>query len=328
MSKNIYRKKGSRVWYFRVSVGGRELRESLRTADRPLAEQRARKRLEELNRASWGDERRAWIAAVEAWADEAEASLRPQTIRRYGASLAAIGDLLEPLWLDEVTKPVLARIAARPGVTNATRRRDLTAVSVVLKAAEDRGWLESAPTYSRRSIRERRDPIVLPEAGEVARLCAMLSPMLARLVRTLELTGLRLEEAGGLVWQQVDRNRKVLQLTHTKTGRPRAVPLSDAALGTILGTPRHLACPFVFWHGQEAPRRYGDLSGYLYDLRKKVGVAWRIHDLRHLFAVRYLREGGSIYHLQQILGHTTIRTTEVYLDHLTPDEQVRAKGIA
>jgi integrase/recombinase XerD len=52
---------------------------------------------------------------------------------------------------------------------------------------------------------------------------------------------------------------------------------------------------------------------------------FRFHDLRHRFAVDYLRDGGNIYDLQKILGHASIKTTEIYLDYLTPDEQEAAK---
>jgi integrase/recombinase XerD len=41
--------------------------------------------------------------------------------------------------------------------------------------------------------------------------------------------------------------------------------------------------------------------------------------------VDYLRRGGSIYRLQQILGHKSIKTTEDYLVYLTPEEAERAK---
>lgn len=50
-----------------------------------------------------------------------------------------------------------------------------------------------------------------------------------------------------------------------------------------------------------------------------------LDDLRHRFAVDYPRAGGSIYDLQQILGHTSIKTTEVYLAYLTPEEAAAAK---
>jgi integrase/recombinase XerD len=58
---------------------------------------------------------------------------------------------------------------------------------------------------------------------------------------------------------------------------------------------------------------------------KKDFVRFRFHDLRHLFAVHYLRDGGSIYAPQGILGHTSIKTTEIYLAYLTSNQQQGAR---
>jgi integrase/recombinase XerD len=57
---------------------------------------------------------------------------------------------------------------------------------------------------------------------------------------------------------------------------------------------------------------------------------FRFHDLRHLHAVRWLKDGRSIYDLQDRLGHTSVKTTEVYTSPqaglLTADEVRRAKA--
>jgi len=55
------------------------------------------------------------------------------------------------------------------------------------------------------------------------------------------------------------------------------------------------------------------------------GGICRCHHLRHRFAVEYLRAGGNIYQLQKILGHSSIKTTEIYLNYLTPDEAFQAQ---
>jgi site-specific recombinase XerD len=45
----------------------------------------------------------------------------------------------------------------------------------------------------------------------------------------------------------------------------------------------------------------------------------------HLFAVEMLRGGASIYRVSQHLGHTSVKTTEIYLAHLTPEEVERSR---
>ena len=49
------------------------------------------------------------------------------------------------------------------------------------------------------------------------------------------------------------------------------------------------------------------------------------YDLRHLYAVETLRAGTSIYRVSQQLGHTSVKTTEIYLAHLTPEEADRVR---
>lgn len=56
-------------------------------------------------------------------------------------------------------------------------------------------------------------------------------------------------------------------------------------------------------------------------LKKKSGVE-RLHPhlLRHTFATRYLENGGSIYNLKELLGHTTLKQTQAYL-HLAQNRR-------
>lgn len=320
MPSNLYRRGG--IWYCRFVVGGDEIRRSLQTRDRRQAEARAAKLRDELNRRKWGDERHTWMAAVGRWFEEAGRHSKPGTIERYRTSFQACRDLLHAMHLDEIDRTSLRRIASRAGVTNATRKRDLTAVSAVLRAAVGWGWLDSNPVrdFDRSTLRHREPVMVLPADAEVERLIRALPPMLGRMVRLLVETGLRLEEAASLRWPQVDLTRRAVQLGDTKTGKPRAVPLTDLAVSTLSGTPRRMGCDWVFWHGQQQPDRYHNLASQLLGRKKALGMIWRVHDLRHLFAVRYLRGGGSIYTLKEILGHGSVLVTERYLSHLTPEE--------
>jgi integrase len=55
---------------------------------------------------------------------------------------------------------------------------------------------------------------------------------------------------------------------------------------------------------------------------------FRFHDLRHWHAVQWLKQGRSIYDLKERLGHTSVKTTEPYLEFLTPEEKRGAMGFA
>jgi len=62
-------------------------------------------------------------------------------------------------------------------------------------------------------------------------------------------------------------------------------------------------------------------------LRAKIlDVDVNFHTLRHTFASHYVMRGGSLVKLQAILGHASIRTTQVYA-HLAPDHLSGATSI-
>ncbi len=60
--------------------------------------------------------------------------------------------------------------------------------------------------------------------------------------------------------------------------------------------------------------------------RAEVQKIFRFHDLRHTFASHFMMNGGNIYDLQKILGHTSLEMTQRYA-HLAPEQLVRASNV-
>lgn len=331
---NLIKRNG--VWYARKEIRGRDIRRSLRTSSRAEAKRRLTTVLKQLDHfAFYGENRHHWKDAVVEWAKSGP-EIAPGTMKRYLVSLRQLDGILSPLHIDEINLRTIAAIARRPGASNATRRRDITAVSVVLRWCVSQNWREDNPAaiWDRSVIKERRDPITLPEPYDIDCVVAAAPGNFANLIRFAQHTGMREEECASLERRQIDLRRNAVALSKTKTNRLRSVPLDERAIGTMAGTPAHLSTPYVFWHGQGS--RYSNVASRFAQITrnavtraraagKPVPRRFRFHDLRHWYAVDYLRRGGSIYDLQQILGHASIKTTEIYLAYLTPDEKAGAK---
>ncbi len=322
--KNLY-KRGS-VWWARVQVAKRDVRRSLQTSSRSEALKRLKAVLEDAQHIRfYGEARQRWHNAVLEWNKDARESLSANSLKRYLVSLKQVADIIGDVYVDEIDTRTISRIARRSGVSNATRKRDLTAVSGVLRWCAAHGWREDNParTWDRSVVRERRDPIVLPDPGDIDQVVAIAPGNFAALIRFAQYTGLRQEEAASLTRPQIRAG--AIQLTVTKTIRPRAVTLDERAAGTLMGTLPYAGSAFVFWHG--AGDRYRNVSSRFRVFVKRAGVRpFRFHDLRHWYAVDYLRRGGSIYTLQQLLGHKSIKTTEIYLGYVTPEEADASKS--
>jgi integrase/recombinase XerD len=143
-------------------------------------------------------------------------------------------------------------------------------------------------------------------------------------------TGLRISECLGLSQEDIDFDNLILRVKG-KGGKHRLVPFtlelrkhlfrylerlainarSNLAFGTARGTPltpRNLQRDF-----KEVCRKAG-----------VVGVRTSPHTFRHSFAVGYLRAGGNLFYLSKILGHTSVKTTERYLQSLGIEDLQKA----
>jgi integrase/recombinase XerD len=104
----------------------------------------------------------------------------------------------------------------------------------------------------------------------------------------------------------------------------------------ISALPAYDDCPLLFWHSAgESYKNFASQFAAIVSRTAEWARAnsvdfrpFRFRDLRHLHAVSWLKDGRSIYVLQRRLGHASIKTTEIYCDFLTPEEDLIAKGLA
>lgn len=331
---NLYKRAG--VFWLRATIRGVEHRESLRTRDLKTARRLRDARIEEITAARWRGERaRTWLDAVAEWAEHVAGDLAPTTAARYADSLEKVKPHLQRYDIDKIDGRAIAELIAarKKEVSAATVRRDLTAVSRVLEFAESMEWREGNPTLSkRRLLKERRDPIELPQDASIAAVVAAASRAFGALIVAARLTGCRQNELVTAEARSFNRAAGTLEVIG-KGNKRRVIPLSPAATAHIAAQPVAIGSKLIFC--RERGGMFEQAASDFTHLRRAVAERaakekrefkpFRFHDLRHLYAVEYLRGGGNIYDLSKILGHTSVKTTEIYLEFLTPEEADRAK---
>jgi integrase/recombinase XerD len=279
----------------------------------------------------------------------------PLTAKRYAVSLRqlepfALGKFVDEVNTKETVKTIVDKRRAA-GVSTATIRRDLSAGSNVIEFLE---CDENHFLARLKKLKERRDPIVLPDIAHIQRVMARASGRIPEITAAAVKTGLRQNELVTAERSKLDHARRQLTV-RGKGNKVRVIDLDyDGAYDTLRAIPAKLGCRWLFWHGQGEP--YRNLSSNFaaivraefvaaYDayhgtngktrpdleelLEAEGGPDWAdigfrtftFHDLRHYFAVKWLKSGRSIYDLQGRLGHASIKTTEIYLKFLTAEEK-------
>ena len=177
-------------------------------------------------------------------------------------------------------------------------------------------------------------PVVLSKS-EMWRLLS--APVLLKhkiLIGLLYGCGLRCFEARNVRIKDLDFDRRMLHVVSGKGSKDRYVPLSEHL---IRGLKTYLAAERpVDWLFNGQPQ--GDRSGGDFDSRysqrgvqwavseaaKKAGIAKDVcvHTLRHTYATHLLEDGTDIMTLKDLLGHTCIDTTLVYL-HIAQSGRIK-----
>lgn len=137
-------------------------------------------------------------------------------------------------------------------------------------------------------------------------------------------TGVRLNEAASLKVEDIDLMEKVVRVILGKGGKDRVVPIGEKACEFVEKYLKEVR-PLFLRKKEEEPRAIWltkggtALSSILIQANfrhygKTAGVPERAnpHAFRHAFATHLLRHGADIHAVSKMLGHTNLRTTQLY----------------
>ena len=274
-----------------------------------------------------------------------ERGASPNTLSAYRNDLEQLSEFLHPLntipdehtaW-DEVTEQTISEYVLYLhglGYSETTRARKIASTKSLFGFLVDEGTLEGNPTINVSAPKIGRS---LPKAlsvEEVDRLLAapgeVHTPEAVRDQAMLELiyaSGMRVSELLSLEIEDVSVESGTVRCLG-KGGKERVVPIHSKAIESVrfymaevrpeLQGSKSANALFLNRRGNRLTRQgfWLILKGYC----QRSGLNSKVtpHTLRHSFATHLLHGGAPLRHVQELLGHASINTTQVYT-HLTSD---------
>ena len=275
-------------------------------------------------------------------------NMADHTVRAYRTDLLNLFTHLDRLGIDSMDKVDLRALRSwlakqhTVGHARTTLQRRAAAARVFFAWAHETGQVTTDPAANLRSPKTTR---VLPPTLERATAAQMLDeavttaretggPAAARDVAILEVlysTGIRVSELCSLDVNDLDRERRVIRV-FGKGSKERTVPLGAPAIRAVDA-----------WLANARSQLMTDQSGqamFIGDRGKRIDprVVRRIvhrslkmtegapdlgpHGLRHAMATHLLEGGADLRSVQEILGHASLATTQIYT-HVT-NERLRS----
>ncbi|MGC4378967.1 tyrosine-type recombinase/integrase [Fictibacillus sp. Mic-4] len=231
------------------------------------------------------------------------------------------------------------------GLSPVTVNIRMNAIRAIFNRLESEGIIEDNPVKPIRKLKTDEQKVGALTEEQLKRLfaqidkgsfagyrdyCAML---------TMLKCGLRINEINALEIDDVDFDNNVIMLpgSKNKNRKNRAVPLSPKVaveLRQLIKETQEYFGPgikTVFVNNVGEPlnedlirkrmNKYGNDAGLKGECR------FSPHNLRHTFAVRFLKNGGDIRTLARIMGHSDISTTQVYLNYSDDDVMSQYKKV-
>lgn len=221
---------------------------------------------------------------------------------------------------------------ARQGYKPGTANRHLALVKHLFNLACKWDFIEKNPAkgvtpFANPNTKER-----YLSTTETSRLLLAIqqspAPVSPDIILFLLYTGARRSEALKAKWQDMDLERCIWTVPLSKSGKPRYIPLSQAAMEILRKrlASRYPGSDYVFTNPGTGTR-FKHIYNAWHSIRTQADLQdVRLHDLRHNFASMLVNQGRSLYEVQKLLGHADSKTTQRYA-HLSQESLMEAANL-
>ncbi|UCG60588.1 MAG: tyrosine-type recombinase/integrase [Candidatus Zixiibacteriota bacterium] len=155
------------------------------------------------------------------------------------------------------------------------------------------------------------------------------------MIALLYATGVRREELANIKLSDVDLDGGTVTVLG-KGNKVRVVPIGDATLKEVSQfiKVRQVFCdekaartPYLFLNNQGGPLTVRSVDRLVKKFAAGLGLEITPHTLRHSFATHLLENGADLMLIKEILGHSSLSTTQKYT-HITAESMKKAYKVA
>jgi len=274
-------------------------------------------------------------------------NLADNSIKGYVSDLESFLAHLEKLKIEEFSQLELTHIRSwlaylqSTGAARSTMARRIVSIRAFTYWAASQGWIKSDLGAELAIPKPHR---TLPEVLDIADTDIVISSMQTRadedpspltirdlaMIEILYATGIRVSELCGLDFRSFDETRNTLHVLG-KGNKERVVPMGIPAVKALqryltqarpaLANERSGSAIFLGSRGKRIDQR--TVREVVYEAMQAVGSTMGPHGLRHTAATHLLEGGADLRTVQEILGHSSLATTQIYT-HVSPERLQRA----
>lgn len=234
-------------------------------------------------------------------------------IRRIAQISLHFGKLPEQISDDEINEYLSSLVLSAKSPSRSNFKHAVYGLRYYFRLLGQNNRAISLPSLKK----EGKLPVIL-NRSELRELFSTPTLLKHRIVLTLIYSaGLRGGEVINLKLSDIDFERKTIHIRQSKYKKDRIVPLSEYM---SQGLQKYISAenPHIWlFNGKEPDGRYSarGLSWVMRETLKKASISKdvNLHSLRHSYATHLLEQGMNIVTLKELLGHSQITTTMIYL---------------
>ncbi len=320
---------GSGVWYIRYADASGKIRKekagTVAVAGKLLLKRKAESQVER-KLPSLSRRRVKFSELVADMIEYSERNNRPDTAYNNELRVKRILPDFGDRFADDIKPQEIERWLSAHTATPATNNRYHATLSLIFRLAVQNRKIDHNPLANIKKRREDNRRLRFLTADEEGKLREYIQAHWPHHWCAVELalnTGMRRGEQFSLRWRDADLERRIITLQTTKNGKPRHIPLNNAAIAALQSAySLSNEQPWVFLnrYGEQhtSPRTWFEKATKELRLRD---ITW--HTLRHTFASRLVMAGVSLVTVKELMGHKTIEMTLRYA-HLAPEHNLAA----